>query len=222
MSDPPPKRLEVTRKLHTLSQAHARAYMTRVAGRELVVFPRVHSPRYFRDSEFIVTHLQVTPGERFLEIGAGTGVVSVHAAVAGARVTATDISPEAVENTRANAERHALPGLRVLEGDLFAPLAADERFDTIFWNFPFGFEEPDESPGDAQAIIDPGYRALERFAAGAPVHLEDGGRVVLCFSPTIGNPTLLERTLAGHSYQVRTTAEETRGDVVFQLIEARR
>ena len=45
-------------------------------------------------------------GARTLELGCGLGLPSIAAALAGGRVLATDWSPEAVELTRANAERN--------------------------------------------------------------------------------------------------------------------
>jgi predicted nicotinamide N-methyase len=52
-------------------------------------------------------------GARTLELGCGLGLVSVAAALAGARVVASDWSPESVEFTLANAERNgaAVEGL---------------------------------------------------------------------------------------------------------------
>src|SRR5918997_3703738 len=45
-------------------------------------------------------------GARTLELGCGLGLPSISAALAGGRVLAVDWSPEAVELTRANAERN--------------------------------------------------------------------------------------------------------------------
>ena len=45
-------------------------------------------------------------GARTLELGCGLGVPAIAAALAGARVTATDWSPEAVRATEENAERN--------------------------------------------------------------------------------------------------------------------
>jgi len=44
------------------------------------------------------------PGKRFLEIGAGLGVVGVVAAAFGHRMTVTEINPDAVRFARANAK----------------------------------------------------------------------------------------------------------------------
>ena len=83
-------------------------------------------------SLFFCRHLVVRPGERMLEIGGGLGLAAVLAAKSGARVTATDVLPEAVEVMRANA---ALNGVTVDArlGDCYAPVNG-ERFDLICTN----------------------------------------------------------------------------------------
>jgi predicted nicotinamide N-methyase len=48
----------------------------------------------------------VAPGDRALELGCGLGVASIAAALAGARVLATDWATEALEFTRENAGRN--------------------------------------------------------------------------------------------------------------------
>lgn len=54
------------------------------------------------------------------------------------RMTAVDISPEAVDLARENALRTGTAwGLRFLVGDLFSPLEASERFDLITANPPY-------------------------------------------------------------------------------------
>ena len=65
-------------------------------------------------------------GLRVVELGCGLGVTSLVAATKGARVTATDWAPEAIELLRANAERNGI-ALRAEVRDWREPW--DERFD---------------------------------------------------------------------------------------------
>ena len=56
----------------------------------------------------------------------------------GARVTAIDLSPEALAVAARNAAKHGVAErIRFLQGDLFAPLPAGERFDFILSNPPY-------------------------------------------------------------------------------------
>src|SRR5205085_6894613 len=55
----------------------------------------------------LIARLQPRPGERWLDVGTGTGEIALRAARAGADVTAVDISSELLELARAkpDAER---------------------------------------------------------------------------------------------------------------------
>ncbi|HKM14182.1 MAG TPA: methyltransferase, partial [Candidatus Methanomethylophilaceae archaeon] len=55
------------------------------------------------DSIFLIRCLDVKPGESVLEMGCGSGIVSLHCAKMGAKVTAGDINSAAVELTKRNA-----------------------------------------------------------------------------------------------------------------------
>lgn len=76
--------------------------------------------------------------DTFLEVGCGTGVTAVTAALQGcSRVCALDISPAAVENSRLNAVRHGVSErITILRSDLFSELGSSNGFDLIYWNSP--------------------------------------------------------------------------------------
>ena len=71
------------------------------------------------------------PGRTLLDVGTGTGVLAVAAALAGATVTALDTDPLAVEAAAANAERNgahvsvALGSIDVVAGRTFDVVAAN-------------------------------------------------------------------------------------------------
>ena len=74
-------------------------------------------------AETFARMLPFSPGSDFLEVGSGTGLIAVLAALAGVRrVVALDITPEAVANTRANAEKHGVSGrAEARHGDALQP-----------------------------------------------------------------------------------------------------
>ncbi|MFE7114807.1 methyltransferase [Streptomyces sp. NPDC057654] len=134
-------------------------------------------------TEVMASIVPYPKGGSFLEVGCGTGVISVTAALDGcAAVTALDINEKAVANTVANAERHGVSDrVRALHSDLYAALEPADRFDAVFWNVPWTYVE-DGFPLSTDlhsAVFDPGYQGHARYIAGAHEHLADGGRLLL-------------------------------------------
>ena len=85
------------------------------------------------------------PLGRVVDVGAGTGILSVAAARLGAReVTAIDVDPEAVDSARLHAALNGAP-VRVVRGDGGRPLAGC-RFDLVLANLsaPLLLEKRDE------------------------------------------------------------------------------
>ena len=74
---------------------------------------------------------------RVLEVGCGSGVLSIGAARRSRHVTAVDVNPAAVATTRRNAAAHGVTNLEVREGDAFALALEDAAFDTVLCGPPF-------------------------------------------------------------------------------------
>lgn len=152
-------------------------------GREWSLHRGVFPSTLSAATEVMASIVPYPRGGSFLEVGCGTGVISVTAALDGcSSVTALDINEKAVANTAANAERHGVSDrVRVLHSDLYTALEPTERFDTIFWNVPWTYVEDDFSLSTDlhSAVFDPGYQGQARYIAGAHEHLTDGGRLLL-------------------------------------------
>jgi release factor glutamine methyltransferase len=110
-------------------------------GRRFLVAPGVFIPR--PETELLVRIVldrmeKGTPG-RVLDLCAGSGAVGVSVAAERpeARVDLVELSPEAVEVARRNAEAHAPGRARVLEGDLYAALPEQVRYHAIAANPPY-------------------------------------------------------------------------------------
>ncbi len=215
-----------TGEILELSQKEIGPYSITLLGRDFTVLPNVFSPKYFNDSELFAENLPVKDGEEMLEIGPGTGVVSITAALKGAgKVVAIDINPDAVKNTEINIEKHGLEEkVEVRLGDIYEALKAGEKFDSIFWNVPFGFVEEKELPDLEKAVYDPGYKSTERFIKEAEKHLKENGRILIGFSTTLGRPDLLQKFIdeAGMEMKLIFEAEsEEVHPVKFEIFEAR-
>lgn len=78
----------------------------------------------------LVTATRTAPGDRVLDIGAGTGNVAIAAARAGASVVASDLTPELFDAGRARAAEHGVE-LDWREADAEALPFRDGEFDVV-------------------------------------------------------------------------------------------
>ena len=111
-------------------------------GLKIKVLPSVFHPGLFISTELIIAFLEdkELDGKSFLELGAGSGLVSLFAAKKGAKVTSSDISQKAIENIKINSEQNNLP-LTIIHSDLFDKFP-QQPFDWIFINPPFYPKNP--------------------------------------------------------------------------------
>ena len=118
-----------------------------------------------------------------VDVGTGTGAVAlaIKDERPGAKVFATDLSPEAVELARANAARLSLK-VTVVEGDLLDPLPEELRgwVDLVVSNPPYVTEEelqdlPAEVRAEPRLALVGGTQLYERLAIQALRWLRDDG-----------------------------------------------
>lgn len=214
-----------TKEILDQSKVENKPYNTTVLGKEFIVFPNVFSPKYFNDTEIFAKHLPVKEGGSLLEIGPGTGAISITAAYRGAsKVVAVDINPDAVANTQANIEKHHIEDrVEVRLGDVFDALT-NEKFDTIFWNTPFGLVDEGDITLLEQSVFDPGYKATKRFIEGSKQHLNPGGRLLIGFSSTLGRLDLIQKFCTESGYDLELIYEEESKEVhpvKFEIFEAK-
>lgn len=162
--------------------------------------PEVYPPS--DDSILLIESLDVIPREKVLEVGCGSGVVSIHCAKNGCYVTAVDVNPRAVELARRNSVANGTD-IRVLESDVYGNV--DGVFDTIVFNLPYLPVDEEGLLAKAWSGGPDGLGPLPRLLEGAPDHLIPGGRVVVVVS-SLTEPRALEEALEG--YEVRTIGEQ--------------
>ncbi len=167
-------------------------------GLEFAVGPAVLIPR--PDTEHllmeVVAEAKKAASPKILDVGVGSGCVAVTAAkmLPTADVTAIDLSPEALAQAKANAAKHGVGDrIRFLLGDLFAPLAAGERFDAIASNPPYiAAEDMSKLPVgvreyEPKLALDGGpggFTVFERLADKARAFIKPGGFLIV----EIGSP----------------------------------
>jgi release factor glutamine methyltransferase len=130
---------------------------------------------------------------RVLDLGTGSGAIALAIAVERpqARVTATDISPAALELARRNAdELHMAQRIQCLQGSLFEPVAG-HRFDLVVSNPPYVAESqraalPPELPHEPPEALfagPDGTDVLRPLVAGVGEVLAPGGALAVELSP---------------------------------------
>ena len=105
-------------------------------------------PGVFHPGLFISTRILLNFAEKlklkdkfFLELGAGSGIISILAARKGANVYASDISSIAVENIKLNAISNKTQ-ITVIKSDLFENIP-EQQFDFIIVNPPYYQKDPE-------------------------------------------------------------------------------
>jgi release factor glutamine methyltransferase len=135
-------------------------------------------------------------------VGTGSGIVAVAAAkhLPAARLTATDVSPAALEVARANAQRHAVADrIEFVAGDLLTPLALETKFDFVVSNPPYVKRSEFESlaadvrnfePRAALIAGNEGTEVVRALVPQAAERLQPGGHLLLEVSPTTHDAVL--------------------------------
>ena len=151
---------------------------------EFEVAPQVLAPR--PETELLVeVVLNGAPDGRLVcvELGTGSGAVAVALARARPhwRMIATDVSEDALDVARRNAERHAPGRISLVDGSWYDALARLGRAGVIVSNppyvesglcgeIPLCFEPPEALDGGSDGLDE-----LKEVIGGAPGHLKKGG-----------------------------------------------
>jgi release factor glutamine methyltransferase len=146
---------------------------------------------------------------RVLDLCTGSGALAVTLAAERPQLalTATDLSAAALDIARRNAERHGVTERIVfVEGDLFAPLPSDARFELIVANPPY-IPVPDmaglqpeirlHEPALALESGPEGLDHLGRLSAGVQQFLAPGGRVLFEVGQGQAAAVIVQLTAAG-------------------------
>lgn len=186
-------------------------YEIEILGKDFVVLPGVFSPSFFDSTPIFTSAIPVRGGDEFLEIGAGTGITSVFAALKGAgRVVAVDINPNAVENVRANTELHGVEQIvTALEGDVYSTIGKGERFDSIYWNLPFIYADDEFEFRSVleRSLFDPGYRKTAEFLSSAGRFLKPRGRVYAGFG-NFGDQRRFDQIVVNECFEIQELTRE--------------
>ena len=147
------------------------------------------------DTFLLAENLEIKEGQSVLEIGTGSGLVSMYASLLTDDVTATDINYNALELAEKNFKLNNIGTIKLEFGDLFEPVK-DKKFDVILFNTPY-------LPTDSEDIINDdlnyafdggldGRKVIDRFINEVSNHLNDKGIVQIIQSSLSDNNRTLD------------------------------
>ena len=171
------------------------------------VWQDVYEPA--EDSFLFAENIRVKDGEKILDMGTGCGILGIIAAEKASLVVAIDINPMAVRCAKFNAKLNGVSDkMFFIQGDLFTPLKADEKFDLILFNAPYLPTEPSEG----KTLIErawsggaSGRAVLDRFLQEIRGHIQIGGRVLLMQS-TLADVDKTMKILEGKGFKGKIVA----------------
>ncbi len=156
------------REWHLLKRASA-PYVRDAAVGPLLVLPGVLDPVATRVGAWLaeVMAQQVKPGERWVDMGCGTGVVGLAMAAAGASVICADIDQRCVANAAANAALSRSP-LEAVHSNLYSDVPEAHALDGVVYNAPFWpgtTRSPDGGlrPFGTAMYAGPHFEAIRRY-----------------------------------------------------------
>ena len=147
------------------------------------------------DTFLLAENLEIKEGQSVLEIGTGSGLVSMYASLLTDDVTATDINYNALELAEKNFKLNNIDTIKLEFGDMFEPVK-DKKFDVILFNTPY-------LPTDSDDIINDdlnyafdggldGRKVIDRFINEVSNHLNDKGIVQIIQSSLSDNDKTLD------------------------------
>jgi len=153
---------------------------------EIFVPPTVYPPR--EDTMMlcrVISKLSSKSGAKALEVGCGSGLVSIVLTALEWEVTACDVNPYAVACARGNLDANGLSGgARIIEAEIGVDLPIQEETELIVWNLPYLDEDMDNTG------------ILEKIEEAALTDIPQGGwgRVLLHALDNIST-TLIENVM---------------------------
>ncbi len=165
------------------------------------------------DSYLILDLIEVTGQEKVLEIGCGSGIISLHCGAEGCYVLAVDKDERALENTRTNAKQNDIE-IEIRRSDLFSKVDL-ERWDVIIFNPPYlplekGLPRDERWDGGER-----GDEVIERFLKSSKKYLAEEGNIYLCFSSLSKGD--LKKKISTTGYEI---LDQKKKDFFFETIYA--
>ena len=158
------------------------------------------NPKDYFSSEIFakfISVLDVLNGKYILDMGCGSGVVSVFAASKGARCLAADVNPLSVEAAEENAKQNGFgDNVKAVQTDLFENIPNDEKFNIIFFNPPYYEKEP-KTDFEKAFFTGKGFKVIKDFIEQSKSYLKHDGFIYFITSSDLKLDSFLDMVKAG-------------------------
>ncbi len=162
------------------------------------VCPGVYPPS---EDTFLLLE-SVVPGKKVLEIGCGSGILSVFCAKFGSGVMSVDINPLSLDCTEMNARLNSVV-LGTQLSDIFENV--EGKYDTIIFNPPYLPSEDDIEGSEQWNGGKDGFKVTQRFLDSLGSHLTAHGESWIILSSLTDIQSLI-RTNPDFSFEVGGSA----------------
>ncbi|MFC1768597.1 HemK2/MTQ2 family protein methyltransferase [Nanoarchaeota archaeon] len=140
---------------------------------------QVYEPQ--EDSYLLAEQVKKYAKGNVLDMGTGSGIQAITASKCKnvKKVTAVDVNPKAIKQSKKNALHQGIKNIKFIEGYLFDKVKG--KFDTIIFNPPY---LPDDIKAKDVALDGgkKGYEVLGKFIQQVNNHLNPNGKVLFIFS----------------------------------------
>lgn len=181
----------------------------KIGGFTFTIPPTVFNPRDYLSSELfanLVSGLELN-GKFILDMGCGSGIISIFAASKGAMCTAADINPVSVKCANENAVQNGFGDkIKVIESDLFEsvkePHIPVEGFDIIFFNPPY-YKGIPENNFERAFKSGPNLEVIKDFISCSKDYLAENGVIYFIVSSDMDlNEIKNMFTLGGYRFKI--------------------
>ena len=162
----------IPRQSARLEERHTgKPYEVECCGMKIMVNPGVYQTS--GDSDLMAGSVEITKDENFLEIGCGTGVISIALAKRTLHGIGVDINEKAVENSKYNAETQGVSNIKFFKSDVFENV--DGKFDVIICNPPYTKHEVKDNID--RMFWDPEDEMKQKFFREVGGYLKPNGKI---------------------------------------------
>lgn len=162
----------------------------------ITVSPETYPPS--EDTYLLLDAVEATPDDTMLEMGCGSGYITVNLCSKVRRVVAIDIQLEAVKDTTGNLNLNGIgSNCSIIQSDLFQALHKSAKFSIIVFNPPYLPREEEQTALDPALVGgSEGVELTHSFLIRCLPHLETKGSLYVVAS-SLASIEYLERVMVG-------------------------